>query len=165
MRARMDMITVHTFSIDLYSNSAYLIKKQLFHQQFNRCSHESARTGDMSFRPCIIRSLNSIAKTPVHNLNSRNKHPPIPRCSRLVLVYRLGTGLHLVIINKVILPFTLVDTMTKWHYVQDVMKEKADAFCKNSMKLNTKLIYAVATARSNNPGMVAVYYREKQPES
>ena len=55
--------------------------------------------------------------------------------------------------------------MTKWHYVQDVKKEKAENFCENSMKLNPKLIYAVATARSNNPGMVAVYYREKQPES
>ena len=55
--------------------------------------------------------------------------------------------------------------MVKWHYVQDVKKEKADAFCEKSMKQNPSLIYAVATARSNNPGMVAVYYREKDPES
>ncbi len=55
--------------------------------------------------------------------------------------------------------------MAKWHYVQDVKKEKADAFCEMSMKKNPRLIYAVATARSNNPGMVAVYYREKVSES
>ena len=55
--------------------------------------------------------------------------------------------------------------MVKWHYVLDVKKEKADAFCEKSMKQNPSLIYAVATARSNNPGMVAVYYREKDPES
>jgi len=53
----------------------------------------------------------------------------------------------------------------KWYYVQDVKKEKAEAFCKNSMKNNDNLIYRVATARSNNPGMVAVYYKEKDPES
>ena len=55
--------------------------------------------------------------------------------------------------------------MVKWHYVQDVKKEKAEAFCEDSMKQNPSLIYAVATARSNNPGMVAVYYREKDPKS
>ena len=55
--------------------------------------------------------------------------------------------------------------MVKWHYVQDVKKEKAEAFCEKSMKKNSRLIYAVATARSNNPGVVAVYYREKDPES
>ena len=54
--------------------------------------------------------------------------------------------------------------MEKWYYVQDVEKEKAEAFCEESMKQNPKLIYAVATARSNNPGTVAVYYREKTPE-
>jgi len=55
--------------------------------------------------------------------------------------------------------------MVKWHYVQDVKKEKAEAFCETSMKQNPRLIYAIATARSNRPGMVAVYYREKEPES
>lgn len=55
--------------------------------------------------------------------------------------------------------------MEKWIYVQDVKKEKAEAFCEKSMKQNPQLIYATATARSNNPGMVAVYYREKNPES
>ena len=59
----------------------------------------------------------------------------------------------------------LSNIMAKWHYVQDVKKEKAEAFCENSMKNNDNLIYRVATARSNNPGMVAVYYREKDPES
>ena len=51
--------------------------------------------------------------------------------------------------------------MVEWLYVQDVKKEKAEAFCENSMEQNPSLIYKVATARSNNPGMVAVYYREK----
>ena len=55
--------------------------------------------------------------------------------------------------------------MVKWHYVQDVKKENAEAFCEDSMKQNPRLIYAVATARSNNPGMVAVYYREINPKS
>jgi hypothetical protein len=54
--------------------------------------------------------------------------------------------------------------MVNWHYVQDVKKEKAEAFCENSMKQNPCQVYAVATARTNNPGMVAVYYREKDPE-
>ena len=55
--------------------------------------------------------------------------------------------------------------MEKWYYVQEVEKEKAEAFCENSMRQNPKLVYAWATARSNNPGMVAIYYREKNPES
>ena len=55
--------------------------------------------------------------------------------------------------------------MVQWHYVQDVKKEKADAFCENSMKQKLSQIYAVATARSNNPGMVAVYYLEKDPKA
>ena len=54
--------------------------------------------------------------------------------------------------------------MVKWHYVQDVKKEKAEAFCEKSMKQNPRLIYGIATGRSNNPGMVAVHYREKDPE-
>ena len=54
--------------------------------------------------------------------------------------------------------------MVKWQYVKDVKKEKAESFCEESMKQNPRLFYAVATARSNNPGMVAVYYREKAPE-
>ena len=54
--------------------------------------------------------------------------------------------------------------MVKWYYVQDVKKDKAEDFCKNSMELNSKLIYKIGTARSNNPDMVAVYYREKYPE-
>jgi hypothetical protein len=54
--------------------------------------------------------------------------------------------------------------MVNWFYVKDVKKEKAEAFCEKSMKQKPRLIYAVATARSNNPGMVAVYYREKDQE-
>lgn len=55
--------------------------------------------------------------------------------------------------------------MVEWHYVQDVKREKADAFCEEAMKKNPRLIYKIATARSNNPGVVAVYYREKKPEN
>ena len=51
--------------------------------------------------------------------------------------------------------------MVKWHYVQDVKKENAEAFCLNHMKKNLQRFYGTASARSNNPGMVAVYYREK----
>ncbi len=51
--------------------------------------------------------------------------------------------------------------MVNWHYVQDVKKEKAEAFCDESMRKKPQFVYAVATARSNNPGMVAVYYKEK----
>jgi len=51
--------------------------------------------------------------------------------------------------------------MGKWHYVQDVKKEKAEAFCLNHMKQNPQRFYGFASARSNNPGMLAVYYREK----
>ena len=55
--------------------------------------------------------------------------------------------------------------MEKWHFVQEVEKEKAEAFCIESMKQKPRLIIAWATARSNNPGMVAIYYREKDPET
>ena len=55
--------------------------------------------------------------------------------------------------------------MVEWHYVQDVKKEQADSFCERMMRKNPHLKYKIATARSNNPGMIAVYYREKQPES
>ena len=54
--------------------------------------------------------------------------------------------------------------MIKWHFVQDVKKEKAEEFCETSMKTYPRRIYKIATARSNNPGMIAVYYREKDPE-
>ena len=55
--------------------------------------------------------------------------------------------------------------MVNWYYVKDVKKEKVEVFCENSMKKKPQFIYAVATARSNNPGMVAVYYREKEPKT
>ncbi|MBE0634085.1 hypothetical protein IH574_05895 [Candidatus Bathyarchaeota archaeon] len=54
--------------------------------------------------------------------------------------------------------------MDKWNYIQDVKKEKAEAFCEDSMKAHPHLVYRVATARSNNPGMVAVYCCEKGSE-
>jgi hypothetical protein len=54
--------------------------------------------------------------------------------------------------------------MVKWHYVQDVKKGKAEEFCQDSMKKYPDRIYKIATARSNNPDMIAVYYREKQSE-
>jgi len=51
--------------------------------------------------------------------------------------------------------------MVEWHYVQDVRTEKVEQFCEKSMKKYPNRIYKIATARSNNPGMTAVYYREK----
>ena len=52
--------------------------------------------------------------------------------------------------------------MSEWHYVQDVKKDKAEKFCEEAMKKNPNRIYKIATARSNNPGMTAVYYKENQ---
>ena len=55
--------------------------------------------------------------------------------------------------------------MVKWHYVQDIEKKKAET---QSEKLNKKYpdrSYGVGIARSNNPGMAGIYYREKDPES
>jgi hypothetical protein len=52
--------------------------------------------------------------------------------------------------------------MVEWHYVQDVKTEKVEQFCEKAMKKYPNRIYKIATARSNNPGMTAVYYREKE---
>jgi len=57
-----------------------------------------------------------------------------------------------------------VTEMGEWHYVQDVKKEKADAFCIYHMKQHPQRFYGIASARSNNPGMVAVYYRTRALE-
>lgn len=54
--------------------------------------------------------------------------------------------------------------MDKWFYVKDVKKDEAESFCESCMEQSPHLIYAFATARSNNPGMLAVYYKEKQPK-
>jgi len=51
--------------------------------------------------------------------------------------------------------------MVEWHYVQDVKREKAEKFCMDLMKKYPHRVYKIATARSNNPGMTAVYYSEK----
>ena len=51
--------------------------------------------------------------------------------------------------------------MVEWHYVQDVKTEKVEQFCEKAMKKHPDRIYKIATARSNNPGRTAVYYREK----
>ena len=51
--------------------------------------------------------------------------------------------------------------MSEWHYVKDVEKAKADTFCEEAIKKHPNRIYKIATARSNNPGMTAVYYKEK----
>jgi hypothetical protein len=53
--------------------------------------------------------------------------------------------------------------MAKWVYVKDVKKEKADKFIIDSMKKKPNLVFKYASARSNNPGMVAIYYTEKEP--
>ena len=51
--------------------------------------------------------------------------------------------------------------MVTWYYVQDVKSDKAEELCNEKMKEYPSRIYKIATARSNNPGMIAVYYREK----
>ena len=51
--------------------------------------------------------------------------------------------------------------MNKWYYVKEVEKDQADIFCEEMMSKNPDHIYKYATARSNNPGMYAVYYRER----
>jgi hypothetical protein len=51
--------------------------------------------------------------------------------------------------------------MDIWHYVRDIKKGKAEEFMEESMKKNPGLIYRYATARSNNPDMVAIYYQDK----
>ena len=48
--------------------------------------------------------------------------------------------------------------MVEWRYVQDVKKDRAEAFCEAKMKEFPSRFYGVGSARSNNPGMVAVYY-------
>jgi hypothetical protein len=52
--------------------------------------------------------------------------------------------------------------MSEWNYVQDVKSEKAEKFCEDAMKKYPNRIYKIATARSNNPGVTAVYYKEKR---
>ena len=52
-------------------------------------------------------------------------------------------------------------TMVEWHYVHDVRSDKAEEYCKEKMKEFPNRVYKIATARSNNPGMTAVYYSEK----
>jgi hypothetical protein len=54
--------------------------------------------------------------------------------------------------------------MVKWHYVKDVKKEEAEVLCENLMKKSPHLKYGIGIARSNNPGMVGIYYREKDPK-
>ena len=51
--------------------------------------------------------------------------------------------------------------MVEWHYVQDVKTEKVEQFCEMDMNKHPNRIYKIATARSNNQGMTAVYYKEK----
>ena len=59
---------------------------------------------------------------------------------------------------------SLILLMVKWYYVQDIEKKKGED---QSEKLNKKYpnrSYGVGIARSNNPGMVGIYYREKNQE-
>ena len=51
--------------------------------------------------------------------------------------------------------------MVEWYYVQDVKNDKVEKFCEEAMKKHPNRIYKIGAARSNNPGMTAVYYREK----
>ncbi len=60
------------------------------------------------------------------------------------------------------IPISLVlIIMSEWHYVQDVKRDKTEKFCEDAMEKYPNRIYKIGTARSNNPGMTAVYYREK----
>jgi len=51
--------------------------------------------------------------------------------------------------------------MVEWYYVKDVKNDKVEKFCEEAMKKHPNRIYKIGTARSNNPRMTAVYYREK----
>jgi len=51
--------------------------------------------------------------------------------------------------------------MNKWKYLKEVEKEKFDEFSKKYTKKNPNQLCRFATATSNNPGMVAVYTKEK----
>jgi hypothetical protein len=51
--------------------------------------------------------------------------------------------------------------MSEWHYVKDVKSDKVEEFCEKSMNEHPDRVYKIASARSNNPGMTAVYYRKK----
>jgi len=55
--------------------------------------------------------------------------------------------------------------MVTWYYVQDIKKDKAEAFVEKSNKKSSDRIYGIGIARSNNPGMDGIYYRKKDPES
>ena len=46
-------------------------------------------------------------------------------------------------------------------YFLGVNSEKAEAYCEEAMVKHPNRIYKIATARSNNPGKTAIYYREK----
>ena len=65
------------------------------------------------------------------------------------------------IIDDFILTYPYFIIMSEWCYVKDIKSDKADIFCEKSMKKYPNRIYKIGTARSNNPGMTAVYYREK----
>jgi hypothetical protein len=54
--------------------------------------------------------------------------------------------------------------MVEWYYVKDVKRDKVDEFCEGKMKEFPNRIYKIASARSNIPDMIAVYYRKKLAE-
>ena len=51
--------------------------------------------------------------------------------------------------------------MDNWKYLKEVKKEKSEEFCKNYMQKHPTQLCKYATATSNNPGMVAIYTKEK----
>ncbi len=51
--------------------------------------------------------------------------------------------------------------MDKWKYLKEVKKEKFDEFSKKYTQKHPNQLCRYGTATSNNPGMVAVYTREK----
>ncbi len=54
--------------------------------------------------------------------------------------------------------------MVKWNYVEDVKKEKAEPLINDLNKKFPDRVYGIGIGRSNNPGMVGIYSREKEQE-
>ena len=66
------------------------------------------------------------------------------------------------VLNRWFYPyFVVILPMAEWHYVQDVKNDKVDEFLAKAAKKHTDRVYKIGTARSNNPGMTAVYYKIK----
>lgn len=54
--------------------------------------------------------------------------------------------------------------MVKWNFIEDVKKEKAEPLIKDLNEKFPNQVYGIGMGRSNNPGMVGIYYRGKERE-